>query len=197
MTITYNKQVLIKRGNTAFSSTYVGPISELTYDTGLNAIRVHDGVTPGGELMPTATQYADIIANVNPVVANISVIRSDISTLYANAAIQAGLIANIVIPPEYGNVNVESYLITNNYVTDSYVTSAIGNISIPPEYSNVNVESFLIANSYVTDAYVTSAIGNIASFTAGNWDSTQPTTISEAIDRLAVVVKALNGGTGA
>lgn len=143
MTITYNKQVLLKRGNTTISSTYVGPISELTYDTGLNAIRVHDGVTPGGELMPTATQYADIIANVNPFVANISVIQSDIIRLYANAATQSGLIANIVIPPAYSNVNVESFLITNNYVTDTYVTSAIGNIVIPPEYGNINVESYL------------------------------------------------------
>ena len=31
----------------------------------------------------------------------------------------------------------------------------------------------------------------------GNWNGTAPSTIGEALDRLAVVVKTLNGGTGA
>lgn len=30
-----------------------------------------------------------------------------------------------------------------------------------------------------------------------NWDGTPPTTVGEALDRLAIVVKTLNGGTGA
>jgi len=50
MTITYNKQVLLKRGNTAVSSAYIGPVGEVTVDTDLDTIRVHDGVTPGGHL---------------------------------------------------------------------------------------------------------------------------------------------------
>ena len=50
MTTTYNKQVLLKRGNTAVSSTYIGPVGEVTVDTDLDTIRVHDGVTPGGRL---------------------------------------------------------------------------------------------------------------------------------------------------
>jgi len=50
MTTTYNKQVLLKRGNTAVSSAYTGPVGEVTVDTDLDTIRVHDGVTPGGHL---------------------------------------------------------------------------------------------------------------------------------------------------
>lgn len=49
MTITYNKQLILKRGNTSVSSTYTGAIGEITYDTDLKQIRVHDGVTAGGE----------------------------------------------------------------------------------------------------------------------------------------------------
>ena len=30
-----------------------------------------------------------------------------------------------------------------------------------------------------------------------NWNGTAPTTVGDALDRLAVVVKSLNGGTGA
>lgn len=33
--------------------------------------------------------------------------------------------------------------------------------------------------------------------TPADWDGTSPTTLGEALDRLATVVKNLNGGTGA
>jgi len=33
--------------------------------------------------------------------------------------------------------------------------------------------------------------------TPGDWDGDAPTTVGEALDRLAAVVKVLNGGTGA
>src|SRR6056297_2582726 len=36
------------RGTTAENDTYVGPVGSITIDTESNAIRVHDGVTPGG-----------------------------------------------------------------------------------------------------------------------------------------------------
>ena len=58
MTINYSKQVLLKRGNTAVSSTYVGPLGEVTVDTDLDAIRVHDGVTPGGHLSTSSESSA-------------------------------------------------------------------------------------------------------------------------------------------
>ena len=41
-------RILMKRGNTAAASTYVGPLGELVVDTGLRTIRVQDGATPGG-----------------------------------------------------------------------------------------------------------------------------------------------------
>jgi hypothetical protein len=44
-------QIRMKRGNTAASSNYVGPLGELLVDTGLQTIRIQDGVTPGGWLM--------------------------------------------------------------------------------------------------------------------------------------------------
>ena len=43
-----NVQILLKRGNTAASSTYIGPLGELTLDTTTYNLRVHNGTTPGG-----------------------------------------------------------------------------------------------------------------------------------------------------
>jgi hypothetical protein len=45
------KQYLLKRGNAAVSSTYTGPLGEITLDTTWRTLRIHDGVTPGGNLI--------------------------------------------------------------------------------------------------------------------------------------------------
>ena len=45
------RQILIKRGNTAATSNYTGPIGELVLDTDLKGIRVQDGITAGGTLI--------------------------------------------------------------------------------------------------------------------------------------------------
>jgi hypothetical protein len=58
MTINYSKQVLVKRGNTSVSSTYTGPLGEITYDTGLNTLRVHDGAQLGGYLIASYAQLS-------------------------------------------------------------------------------------------------------------------------------------------
>lgn len=39
--------------------------------------------------------------------------------------------------------------------------------------------------------------GNTFTANASNWSNTAPTTLSQAIDRLAILLKSLNGGTGA
>ena len=46
-----NVQILLKRGNTIASSAYTGPLGELTMDTTLKGIRIHDGVRAGGNLI--------------------------------------------------------------------------------------------------------------------------------------------------
>jgi hypothetical protein len=50
------KQILLKRGNSAVSSTYVGPLGEITLDTTFKTIRIHDGITPGGNLIAQGAQ---------------------------------------------------------------------------------------------------------------------------------------------
>jgi trimeric autotransporter adhesin len=79
------RQFILKRGNTAVSSVYTGPAGEITYDTGLNAVRIHDGITPGGNLMPSGTL-------ISVFQSNITALESNVSVLFANAATQAGLI---------------------------------------------------------------------------------------------------------
>jgi hypothetical protein len=43
--------ILLKRGNTVQSTAYTGPLGEVTYDTDLKTLRVHDGSTVGGNII--------------------------------------------------------------------------------------------------------------------------------------------------
>lgn len=57
-----NRKLCVKRGTTAQNTAYTGAAGEITMDTDTNALRVHDGATPGGHIvganaMPTGTDY--------------------------------------------------------------------------------------------------------------------------------------------
>ena len=56
------EQILLKRGNTEQQSDYVGAIGEITLDTDLQTVRVHDGVNPGGILLPNELNVQDMVA---------------------------------------------------------------------------------------------------------------------------------------
>ena len=96
--------ILLKRGNTVQSTAYTGPLGELTYDTDLRTIRVHDGSTVGGNVIlinqTTLTAY-QTYANANAATqANgINTINANIGSFYtyanANAATQATSIASV------------------------------------------------------------------------------------------------------
>ena len=47
-------QLRLRGGPTAESEVFVGAEREVTVDTGLKALRIHDGVTPGGHLVELA-----------------------------------------------------------------------------------------------------------------------------------------------
>ena len=78
--------ILLKRGNTSQSTAYTGPLGEMTMDTGLFAVRIHNGVTPGGNI---------ILENGSQFVANLATAATNITTLFANAATQTTLINTI------------------------------------------------------------------------------------------------------
>ena len=51
MTIRTTKELRLRRGTTSEHSNFIGAPGEITVDTDLNTIRVHDGVTPAGHLV--------------------------------------------------------------------------------------------------------------------------------------------------
>ena len=97
-------QLLIKRGNTAQVSSYVGPIGELVLNTETYTVYVGDGITPGGQLV-----------GGEAILASIANITTTVSTLVGNiSSLTHGV---------YGDANVAAYLPTNS--TISGITSDI------------------------------------------------------------------------
>ena len=112
MTITYDKQVLIKRGNTTEASTYVGPLGELVLDTDTNLVYVHDGVTVGG-----ITVSGEAAVEIQALESNVTILQSNVSVLesagYVTETYVDNAIANVeVLISNYGNSNVAAYLPT-------------------------------------------------------------------------------------
>jgi hypothetical protein len=87
-------QILLKRGNTTQSGSYVGPLGEVTLDTDLDTLRIHDGSTPGGYSM-LATKSD--INQVNSDIGNISLGVVDTAPIIANvqAAVNSTINANV------------------------------------------------------------------------------------------------------
>ena len=111
------RQFILNRGHTATSSTYTGPSGEITYDTGVNAIRIHDGITPGGNLMPSNTL-------ITAVSSNIAILQANVSTLFSNAAVQAVSIdtkSNLTGAVFSGNVQAPWFLANSNIEAEGFL----------------------------------------------------------------------------
>lgn len=94
-----------------------------------------------------------------------------------------------------GSSNVVAYINGNVAVS----VSSLANIAVFTTTGAV-VSGTLSASGNITGGNLTLSPGGVVSYTPGtpsNWANPAPTSLQEAIDRLAAVVKTLNGGTGA
>ena len=87
------RQVLLKRGNTAVSSLYTGPMGEVTFDTTLKALRIHDGSKQGGWLQASSI-------TVDYLLGNVAEISSNVTALWGNAAVQQTQIDALIAAPK-------------------------------------------------------------------------------------------------
>jgi hypothetical protein len=174
MTITYDKQVLIKRGNTSSVSTYVGPLGELVLDTNTNLVYVHDGVTVGG----TVVGGGDGGGGSNYSNANVAAyLPSDvtITSLIANAAAQSGQI-----------VSTNTSITTANTNMKGYVDASIS--------ANINAIIGGAGSALDTLNELANALGNDASFSTSITNSLSALTSNAAVQ--AGQIAALQANVG-
>ena len=63
-------QLQLRGGPTAQSETFVGAEREITIDTGLKRLRLHDGTTPGGHILAAKVELDDAVATINQTIAD-------------------------------------------------------------------------------------------------------------------------------
>jgi hypothetical protein len=156
MTINYSKQVLIKRGNTAASSSYTGPLGEITFDTDLNTIRAHDGTTAGGHILANVSQ---INSNINLSAVNANVAAANLTIALTNANIGAfQTYANIEFTDLWANAAAQTIALDNFIAGTGFATSA--NLGAYQIFANANIGAYQnYAN--VTFAELSANLGNI------------------------------------
>lgn len=107
MTISYSKQVLLKRGNTEVTSTYIGPIGEVTINTDTWELLVHDGVTAGGNLSVGQSGPQGIQGNVGATGVGITTANVTAGNLLITLSNSSVINAGNVVGPQ-GNTGATS-----------------------------------------------------------------------------------------
>lgn len=137
-------KVLFKRGNTTQNNNYTGVRGEITVDTTLNTLRIHDGTLRGGSpitagnmagsydnsnvaaYLPSDTTITSIQANIAAANAAISSIAGIDVSLIANAATQQTQIN--LINANVANIFVPNLLaVTSDILPSANITYSLGN----------------------------------------------------------------------
>ena len=146
--------ILLKRGNTSQSTAYTGPLGEMTIDTGLFAVRIHNGVTPGGNI---------ILENGSQFVANLATAATNITTLFANAATQTTLINTI----NANIIAVNAAIITANTTQSNQITVLQSQLT----GANAAIVTANTALKSYTDNQISTAINNLVDSAPGTLDT--------------------------
>lgn len=148
-------QILLKRGNTVQSSSYVGPLGEVTLDTDLDTLRIHDGVTAGGfSILATKADIDQVNSNIG----NISLGVVDTAPIIANvqAAVGATLNANVTA----ANINIARL--------DANLGTATTNITT------------LLANAVTQEGHITSLTASVTTI-SGTVNSLSANAVTQAV----------------
>ena len=179
-----NVQILLKRGNAEVSSTYTGPVGEITIDTTSDTLRIHDGIVAGGFLLPNATAFQSNITDSNvamrgyvdyTVQSNIEALTEQIvgaapeildtleelaNVLQGNANVISGIIETV----SQANVGMKGYVdeevLQSNVGLKGYTDNAIISLSAS---DNVLANGIVTANTimagYVDEEVLQSNVG--------------------------------------
>lgn len=153
--------------------------------TGLTANTISGGGGTGTSLTNNGYTFS-LETDGNLTLANVGYINAASTVAFGNAS-------NVIITAgsTTGCSSVGGSVILNAGVGGNYGGDQSGNVLI-----NTRLGSW----RFGADGNLTLPAGGNISYspeTAGSWAGTAPTTIQQALDRIAAVVKVLNSGTGA
>ena len=134
--VTLTNYLLLKRANTSVSSTYTGLIGEITIDTDLDTVRVHDGTTAGGHILANVTQINDS-GNLSPVNANVAAANVQIDSLRANITAANVEITSLKANAAAQQIQIDNFAANTGFATLDQLTANINTV-------NANVGAFQV-----------------------------------------------------
>ena len=134
--VTLTNYLLLKRANTSVSSTYTGLVGEITIDTDLDTVRVHDGVTAGGHVLANVTQVNDS-GNLSPVNANVAAANVQIDSLRANITAANVEITSLKANAAAQQIQIDNFAANTGFATLDQLTANINTV-------NANVGAFQV-----------------------------------------------------
>ena len=157
-------KVVLYKGNNDINALYTGKVGELTYNTNLNTVHVHDGTTTGGIKLVTLNPN-------NTIVSTNLVISSTITTNNMNS------------------INIT----TNTFTTNSANVNSFTAIAINANSANINSFTAIAinANSANVNSFIANTVsansvsGNTANFTSVTVNNA-PTSNTQLANKLYV-----------
>lgn len=178
-------ELLFKRGNTASNTAFTGKAGSITIDTELLQLRIHDGVTAGGHLVPRGADITAIqaqisalgIADIDGLQAALDVLSGDITTLQGRATtLEADVLAletNKLDASEKGVADGVATLDSNGRVPSAQLPdSVLGQVEYQGTWNAATDTPVLPDPTTVKGHYyVASAAGTYATldFEIGDW----------------------------
>jgi hypothetical protein len=173
-------KVLFKRGNTVQNNNYTGVSGEISIDTQTKTLRVHDGITPGGNILTTGGIYgnSNVTTYLTSVAGNI-IPSANVTYSLGNATNQwrdlwvsnnTIYIGNIPITVSNGSLLINGNSVTGGTGTDDVLRANVGAYQI---YANANAVTQTIsinsinANITAANSAIQTLSANIGTLVAG------------------------------
>ena len=170
-----NRRLQFVRGNTARNNAFTGREGELTVDTTTWTLRVHDGVTPGGNALGTSNFSGDyddltnkptIPADVSDLTDTGGILSSGFSGAYAD------LTGAPVIPTDLSDLTDDSNLIPTDISQLGDATGVIPtDVSDLTDTHNIILTLPQLIVGLATEEYVDSAVSNLVNAAPGTLDT--------------------------
>ena len=185
-----NVRIQHKRGNTTVSSTYTGPIGEITVDTTTYQLRVHDGATAGGYVIPRASgELGNVTAGSIRLSRTLTGTSGSNATVRATATLGADYGSSTSTSPAsgYGTLGIVSGSSLTR--TSNYLAGVVGAYNITgtnaSTFPKAGVVGFIADTTTTADAAVMAYLdgdGGITSAGAGFGITMQNTTAGSGFD---------------
>lgn len=148
-------QLKLRRGTTSQLANYIGSEGELTYDTALKSLVLHDGVTLGGVKIPYLSN--DLVPSTMLPTATESVVG--VSKIATTAITQEGTSDTDIITPKKLLDFIKSNVIKNDFVDvkSSRVQGVVYTNPSTSSYLNVRINVVVPVGGFI-EAYVSNKL---------------------------------------